>query len=258
MSAKPVQCPNCGKPGAGRFCSECGAAIVCASCGNRASRGAKACEVCGASLTVAPRQGSAQLLAPWVALGVASVALVLAMVSLMNRGDRAPLAGFPPSPSPLSTAPRGPGQPPDLSTMTPRQAADRLFNRIMTAAEGGNTQEVMRFAPMALQAYGALGTLDNDARYHVALIHMSSGNIEGTRAQLESLHQSVPNHLLGIMLEYDIAERSGNQDAAAQAYKKFLAAYEAEITAARPEYLDHASGIERFRKAAEARMAGKK
>ncbi len=142
--------------------------------------------------------------------------------------------------------------------MTPRAAADRLFNRVMAAAERGDTKEALRFAPMALQAYGLVGTLDNDARYHVALIHMTAGDMEGARAQLDSLRRSVPNHLLGIMLEHDIAERNGNQDGAARAYKSFLAAYDGEITAVRPEYLDHASGIERFRKAAEASMAGKK
>jgi len=142
--------------------------------------------------------------------------------------------------------------------MTPRQAADRLFNRIMTAAERGDTEEALRFVPMALQAYDLLGTLDNDARYHVALIHMTAGDVQSARAQIDSIRQSAPNHLLAIMVERDIAERSGDQDGVTRAYKSFLAAYDAEIAAARPEYQDHWSGIERFRKAAEASVAGTK
>jgi hypothetical protein len=60
------------------------------------------------------------------------------------------------------------------------------------------------------------------------------------------------------MLEYTTAERSGNKKDAARAYKAFLAAYDAEIAAGRAEYEEHGSGIERFRKAAQASTAGKK
>ncbi len=260
MNAKSVQCPSCGQPAAGRFCSHCGTAIgsSCPSCGTEVKPGARACHACGASLTVraAPKQWNAQTIAPWVAIGVATVALVVAVVSLIDRGDRAP-APMPFSPPFTSTLP-APGEPVDLSSMTPRQAADRLFNRIMTASERGDTEEALRFAPMAVAAYDRLGTLDNDARYHVALIHMTAGDIKSTRVQLDKLRQSAPNHLLGFMLEHQIAERSGNKDSAARAYKAFLSAYDAEIAAGRAEYQDHESGIEGFRKAAQASMAGKK
>ncbi|MDH3515044.1 MAG: hypothetical protein OEM83_09290 [Gammaproteobacteria bacterium] len=203
---------------------------------------------------MAPKQWNTQTIAPWVAIGVATVALVVAVVSLMDRGNRAvaPVS----LPLSLTSAASAPDQP-ELSSMTPRQAADRLFNRVMAASERGDTEEALRFVPMALQAYDRLGTLDNDARYHVALIHMTAGDIESTRVHLDKLRQSVPNHLLGIMFEHQIAERNGNQDSAARAYKDFLAAYDAEIAAGRAEYQDHQAGIERFREAAEASMAGK-
>jgi predicted Zn-dependent protease len=141
--------------------------------------------------------------------------------------------------------------------MSPREAADRLFNRIMSASESGDTEEALRFAPMALQAYDSLGTLDNDARYHVALIHLAAGDIKNARAQLDQLRRSVPQHLLGIMLAHQIAERSGNKDGAARAYQDFLAAYDAELATGRAEYLEHRGGIERFRAAAQAGKAGK-
>jgi hypothetical protein len=142
--------------------------------------------------------------------------------------------------------------------MTPREAADRLFNRIMTASERGDSEEAARFAPMALSAYDRLGTLDNDARYHVALIHLATGDIQGARTQIDGIRQSVPNHLLAIMVDRDIAERSGDQGGAARAYESFLDAYDAEIGATRPEYQDHWSGIQRFRKAAQDSVTGKK
>ena len=260
MNAKSVQCPSCGKPVAGRFCSHCGTAIAssCPSCGTEAEPGARACHACGASVTarVAPRILSPQTIAPWAALGVATLALVVALVSLLDRGDRAP-APLPNSPPFSATLPT-PGQPPDLASMSPREAADRLFNRVMTASERGDTEDAARFAPMALEAYDALGTLDNDARYHVALIHMTAGDIKSTRVQLDKLRQSAPNHLLGIMLDHQIAEQSGDKVSAARAYKAFLAAYDAEIVAGRLEYRDHQGSIERFRVAAQASTAGKK
>lgn len=142
--------------------------------------------------------------------------------------------------------------------MSPREAADRLFNRVMTASENGDTEEALRFTPMALQAYENLGTLDNDARYHVALLHLTAGDTKSARAQIDLMRKSIRDHLLAFMLEHQIAEQSGKQDSAAQVYKAFLAAYAAEIVAGRPEYQDHQSTIESFRKAAQASVAGKR
>jgi predicted Zn-dependent protease len=159
---------------------------------------------------------------------------------------------------PLGAALPDTGGPPDLSSMTPREAADRLFNRVMTAREQGNSEEALRFAPMALQAYERVGTLDNDARYHLALIHMTQGDTKGARVQIDKLRQSVPRHLLALMLEHELAERSGNKEKAAGVNKAFLAAYDAEIAAGRPEYEDHRGTIDRFRQAAQAGTTEKK
>ena len=259
MNKKPVQCPSCGQSATGRFCSHCGTAIgsTCPSCGTKVKSGARLCQACGASLTTReePKRWTAQTIAPWAALGIATVALIMSVVSLIDQDQRA----APPVPVTLPLPPPVPtGQAVDLSSMTPRQAADRLFNRVMVAHERGDTAEARQFAPMALEAYERLGTLDNDARYHVALIHMTVGDVENARVSLDKLRQSVPNHLLGIMLEHQIAEHNGDQASAAQAYKAFLAAYETEIAAGRTEYQDHRGGIERFRQAAEASMAAKK
>jgi hypothetical protein len=195
-------------------------------------------------------------MAPWVAIGIASIALIVAFVALFSR-DNVMVAPEPVLP-PLSSSAPLPGQPPDLSSMTPRQAADRLFNRVMAASENGDTAEALRFAPMALQAYNNLGSLDNDAHYHVALLHLTTGDIKGARAQSELLRKSVPNHLLAFMLEHQIAERSGNNESVARAYKGFLANFDTEIAAGRIEYLEHQNTILRFQKAAQASATGKK
>jgi hypothetical protein len=235
MDNKTVQCPACGQSTTGKFCSHCGASLT-------------------GALTSA--SWNAQTIAPWVALGIATIALVVALVSLFDRGSSAE-APVPARPAFSSTLPSA-GQPPDLSSMSPRQAADRLFNRVMAASENGDSAEALRFTPMALQAYDNLGTLDNDARYHVALLHLTAGDIKSARVQVDMLRKAVPKHLLGFMLEHQIAERSGNKDSAARAYKALLAAYDAEIAMGREEYQDHMNTIEGFRKAAQTSVAGKK
>jgi hypothetical protein len=158
-----------------------------------------------------------------VAAGIALAVLVVGLWVLVGRDK----------PPPFLEVGQMLNQPPDLSTMAPREAADRLFNRIMTAAEGGDSQAALRFVPMALKAYERLAPLDNDARYHVGLIHATAGDLDGTRADIAMLRQSVPDHLLAIMLEHTIAKQLGDQDAAAHAYKTFLAAYDAEIVTGR-------------------------
>jgi hypothetical protein len=207
---------------------------------------------------VTPNHWNGQTIVPWVAIGLATVALVFSMMSWFDRGkDAAPPAPARFSQS-LSSPLSAPGQPPDLASMSPREAADRLFNRVMAASENGNTEEALRFAPMAIQAYDRVGTLDNDARYHVALIHLTVGDTKKARVQIDSIRKSVPGHLLATMLEYEIAERDGNREAVTRAAKKFLANYDAEIATGRGEYQDHLNSIERFHKAAQANVAGKK
>jgi len=260
MNAKSVQCPSCGKHAVGNFCSHCGSPIVsvCPSCDTEVKPGSRVCHECGESLEAktASKQWNAQTIAPWVAIGIATIALFVALLSWFGRGDGAESPA--PSSLPMTSKVPAPGQPVDLASMSPRDAADRLFNRTMAASENGNTEEALKFAPMALQAYDNLGTLDNDARYHVALLHLTLGDIKNARVQIDKLRQAVPNHLLGIMLEHQIAERGGKKDSAARAYKAFLAAYDAEIAAGRIEYQEHQGSIEHFREAAQASMTGKK
>jgi hypothetical protein len=260
MNAKSIKCPGCGKPAAGNFCSHCGTPIVtsCPECDAEVKPGSRACHECGASLVaVAPKQWNAQAIAPWAAIVIAMLALGVALAALFDRGSgvAAPTSPFTQS---MSSAAPAPGQPVDLASMSPREAADRLYNRTMAASEKGDFAEALRFAPMALQAYDGLGTLDNDARYHVALLRLTTEDINGARVQIEMLRQSAPDHLLGFMLEHQIAERSGKKDSVARANKSFLAAYDAEMAAGRAEYQDHQGSIERFRAAAQAGVTGKK
>src|SRR3989304_3700228 len=98
----------------------------------------------------------------------------------------------------------------DLSSMTPREQADRLFDRVMTASEGGNAGEVTFFGPMALQAYGMIGQLDADARFHVGLIEAALANDTGATAQADSLAKEFPRHLFVPLIRWEVANRRGD------------------------------------------------
>jgi hypothetical protein len=138
------------------------------------------------------------------------------------------------------------GQPVDLSAMSSREAADRLFNRVMMADEQGDRQEVQKFAPKTIQAYDFVDNLDADAFYHIGLVHAAVGDFGKMRKQVEILKQVSPGHLLALILEHDAAEQLGDGDAAAKASAAFAAAYASEIKTGRPEYEAHRNSIEKF------------
>ena len=135
----------------------------------------------------------------------------------------------------------------DLSAMTPREAADRLFNRVMAAEEQGRNEEVIQFGPMALQAYKLVDPLDADARYHIGLISLSLGDLDNARAQIRNLEAEVPDHLLALTLAFRVAAKTGDDKGASAARAQFAAAYPAEIRSGRPEYEAHSATIEAFR-----------
>lgn len=138
--------------------------------------------------------------------------------------------------------------------MSPREAADRLFNRVASASENGDTAEAVRFAPMALQAYGMIGPLDPDARLHVGMIHLAVGDAEGALAQSDSLNDEYPGHLFAAILAARAHERTGQADALRAARRSFLENEERERAVGRPEYDEHKTLVDGF--AAEARAGG--
>jgi hypothetical protein len=141
---------------------------------------------------------------------------------------------------------------PDIASMTPREQADRLFNRIMTAHQSGNQGEIDMFKPMALQVYGMLSPLDPDAHYHVGLIHSITGSPDSAAARADSIEAAVPNHLLAIMLRTSVARLEGDEAAERQLEQRFLDNFESQMAAARQEYIDHGRAIENHKVQAEA------
>ncbi len=211
---------------------------TCPNCGAPLSSGAKFCHACGTSVT-AQKSGSPSVV--WILAALVGVVLV-AVIAYQAGRSSPPQAGTGVAGAP----PGGAAGMPDLASMSPREQADRLFNRVMSAHEEGDQSSVDMFKPMALQAYAMIGTLDPDAHYHVGLMQVVSGDLDAALARADSIEALVPGHLFSFMLRHSAA-RMANDDAAAQeSYTGFLANYDREIAAGRQGYLDHQRAVEAF------------
>jgi len=147
-------------------------------------------------------------------------------------------------------APAAAVTPPDISQMTPRERFDRLYDRSMRAAEGGDTATVARFAPMALLAYQQLDTIDADARYHAALLRLHTGDVPGAAALGDSILAADPGHLLGYVVRATVGRWRKDSAAVRTAYAGFSRHYDAEMRAARPEYTAHRTMLDEMRQRA--------
>jgi hypothetical protein len=143
-----------------------------------------------------------------------------------------------------------PAVPPDISNMPPRERFNRLYNRVMQAAQSGDESTVARFTPMALMAYAQLDTIDADARYHAALLKAHTGEVASSLALADSILRATPGHLFGYMIQGAVARFRKDEKGLDQAYSGFLKHYDQEIKAGRPEYEEHRTAINDFRGAA--------
>ena len=249
-----MTCPGCGATATGRFCSSCGYPLEgaqCPSCSQSLVPGASFCHRCGSPVGAAMLRSPARAPAssdsriPWIVGGVALVALI-ALVFVQRSGG--------PGSSDAVASPLATGGPvmrgPDLSTMSPRERADRLFNRVMSYHERGVTDSVAFFADMGIRAYQMLPEIDADARYDMGRIAEVAGNAAIARAQADSILRESSTHLLGLTLGARAA-RLTNKQSAARAYdRRLLAAEGAERRKALPEYERHARDIDEAIRAA--------
>ena len=141
-----------------------------------------------------------------------------------------------------------PNRLPDLSKMTPRVAADRLFNRVMSANERGDKDDASQFSPMAIQAYKNVGNLDSDGLYHLGLIYLVQGDFKNALAQARLIRLLIPTHLFAIMLEHTVALRTDDKQRQTQAANQFNTVFQNEIMKQRVEYNAHRNSIENLRK----------
>jgi hypothetical protein len=161
-------------------------------------------------------------------------------------------------PTPPASSPEGgaqaaeglAGPAPDISSLSPRQSFDRLFNRVMVAAGQGDSATVVRFTAHGLSAYAQLDSVDADARYHAAVLHAQVGQYPEALALADTILTDHPGHLLGLLIRGTVAELQADQSALAAARRDFLAAWTRDPRRDRAEYLDHQTAIDGFRTAA--------
>lgn len=269
---KAPSCPQCDRPASGNFCQHCGAALggrFCNQCGGEISAGAKFCNQCGAKVAGAaagagsaagasapagggassgrpsPRREAAvsvfagQNLAWWVA-GAAMFALIVFVgVSMVRPG---------PGPVPAATQPTGGatpagaasgGVPPDITSMTPIQAADRLYDRVMRSVSAGDSAQAQAFLPMAISAYQRARPLNHDGLFHLSMLNRTAGNLEAALAQAVEILDEDPNHLLGLSAAAEAAVELGEMETAAEHYQRILDVYDEESQRGLEEYRLH-------------------
>ncbi len=244
-------CADCGTKVNGRFCSHCGAPVQtgsCSSCGAELAPGARFCHRCGTPAGTSGRARRERI--AWLVAGIAILALGLA---ILWRGGAIRPAPPPDMANPGGAGPAGlPARAPDISNMSPEERFDRLFTRVMGAAESGDTTTVAQFSPMALGAYAMLPATNADLRFHAAMIRIAIGEYPGALALADTILAQSPGHLFGYLIRGEAADRRNQVDELNRAYREFLAQYDSEMRSGRPEYADHRPLIDDFRTRARA------
>jgi tetratricopeptide (TPR) repeat protein len=267
------KCPECGKPSSGNFCQQCGARLggrFCNKCGAELGPGGKFCTQCGekvggggkaAAPAGARREAAASVVGgqnlPWWIAGVAMFGLIV-VVGVQMVSPAGPGAPAAPQPQqPVAPFAGGGGTPPDLSSMTPREAADRLFDRVMRSVSTGDSTEAQAFLPMALSAYERAVPLDNDGLFHLSLLHRVSGNLASALGAAQEVLADDANHLLGLTAAAEAAAEMGRPEEAADYYRHLLDVLESERARALPEYVAHETIVDAVEADAEAYLAGR-
>ena len=254
--SKPV-CPSCGKEAAGRYCANCGAPLsgaTCASCSAELSPGAKFCHRCGSAVgsAIANSREARTNALPWI---VAALAFLALFAMAAGRGFNArpsstvdgsqnalPQAGLDDRGAPSDDQAAG-TRAPDISSLSPQERADRLYNRVMLLASQGKTDSVQFFAPMALTAYQMLSPLNADQRYDMGRIGEVAGALPLAKAQADSILRENPNHLLGLILEARLATLAADTTQLHSYERRLIAAQKAELAKKREEYARHEDDI---------------
>src|SRR6266705_1675341 len=223
-------------------------------CGAALAVTARCCHKCGVQVGGAQSSGWRAGL-PWSVAGAALGAL-LTVVALRlgssSRGGMRDAGGVEDGPPPASRI-----SPPDISQMSPEERSTRLYNRVMLLHTQGKADSAEFFLPMALQAYAMLPALDVDARYHIGVLDLTSGDAAAALAQADAIRRAVPTHLFGFMLRARALDLKRDAVGVRRAYADFLKNEAAERTRQRPEYGEHAENLDAFHQQATAATAAK-
>lgn len=127
--------------------------------------------------------------------------------------------------------------------MSPAQAAERLYDRVMSLHERGRADSVQIFAPMAIAAYQMIDKPDMDQRYDLGRLAAVSGDETLARAEADTILAQSPNHLLGLILAGNAAKMRKDQAAERTYHQRLVAAAPAERAKQLAEYLTHENDI---------------
>jgi len=228
-------CPSCGtrRQDTDLFCTECGTPVSATPSGEPAPAPG-ATHGKGSSPKPAPAAAGPGR-AGWIAAAILLVVLIVAIAY-----PKLPGSGTAPAASaPMAGAQGGvPGV--DLSSMTPREAADRLFNRVMRAVEQGDNAEARNFAPMAVSAYELAQPLDADGYFHLSLLQAVAFDFRAALATAEAALGEHPDHLLLLSAAAGAAEALADSALAATFYSRALEVFDAQAALTLPEYQEHA------------------
>ena len=186
-------------------------------------------------------------------------ALILIVGWTMTRPagpEVAPGGGAPAGMPPVSGVPATGQSTLDLSTMTPREAADRLFDRVMRTIAAGDTAGAVSFQPMAVQAYQAVEPLDLDGLFHQSLLEMLV-DPSAALATAERILAVEPDHILGLGAAAEAALGSGDEARASEMYARIVEVYGAQVTRPLVEYQGHTGLMTQYLTAAQAFLAGR-
>ena len=244
----------------------CGATTTdrfCVTCGTPLAEGVRFCPKYGTPLGsgvgavppvpgMAPTPAAAGSNTPWlIAIGLSIVAAAGVIHAAIGR-DGLPAGGGPPVQTQAASgtlAGGGLGPAPDISGLTPREQFARLNDRVMAAAEAGDTSTVINFWPMAYGAYEQLlpGDRDIDARYHMATLYLIVGQFPQVLALTDTIMTEAPDNLMGWYLRTLVHEYQEDGAKAREAREEFNRLYPTQIEQPRGEYIDHRDMLDAFR-----------
>lgn len=260
-----MRCSSCGSEESGNFCSRCGTRLrsenaQCAACGHRLPPDALYCGACGRPVAPRPRKPARAYL-PWIFSGLALAAFAVVIAIFVEnqsrpRGADGLITGGLPEASreagEVLPAPGGSGasagmpSAAEIAAMSPREAADRLFDRSMTEREAGDTARARFFADMAVQAYGRVpaSDLDPDARFHLGLLRLLLDDPSAARREAEAVLEREPENLYGLVLAARAAEAAGDPADVRRARERLRAAVRSGEAPDRERYAPHRSFLQ--------------
>ena len=192
----------------------------------------------------------------WIAGGAMFVLIVFVGLSMVRPGP-APVPSTSGPVSPAGATPPAGGAPPDISNMSPIEAADRLFNRVMQSTSQGDSAQAQAFLPMAIAAYQRARPLTLDGLFHLSMLNRTAMNLEAALDNALEILEQDPNHLLGLAAAAEAAIELGEPDEAEVHYRHLADIYAEEVQRPLEEYEQHSLIVEVLKQDAERFLAGR-